>query len=168
MGGILALAVAFGIIFGARKFCDLIGAPLWFAKFLFICVTLVGSYFLAEAAIPYYNKPWGVWIAAPCVASGIILVGFFLLRLMEQEDDWKARSDRSRHFFCSSIRNRSTISSQRWRWLKRTPNSINRGRQSFKSSQWGLGWFANGIIDMIYRSGWQGCRESNHRLFDHG
>ena len=63
MDGILAVAIACGIIFGARKFCDLIGAPLWFAKFLFICASLVVTYFIAEASIPEYNKPWGVWIA---------------------------------------------------------------------------------------------------------
>ena len=40
MGGLLALAMAFGIVFGARKLCVLIGAPLWFAKFIFICASL--------------------------------------------------------------------------------------------------------------------------------
>ena len=62
MGGILALALAFGIIFVARRFCELIQAPLWFAKFLFICASLVGAYFLAEASIPDYNKPLGAWV----------------------------------------------------------------------------------------------------------
>ena len=40
MGGILALALAIGIVFGARKLCKLIGAPRWLAKYLFICASL--------------------------------------------------------------------------------------------------------------------------------
>jgi hypothetical protein len=55
--GMLALAVAIGIIFGARKFSALIGAPLWYAKFLFICASLAATYFLAEAVIPEKSKP---------------------------------------------------------------------------------------------------------------
>jgi hypothetical protein len=97
MGGILALAVAFGLIFGARKFCDLIGAPLWFAKFLFICASLVGTYFLAQAQVPEYNKPWGVWIVTLCAAFGIILVGFVLFKYIEEGDNRKARSSRDNH-----------------------------------------------------------------------
>ena len=98
MGGILALAVAFGIVFGARKFCDLIGAPLWFAKFLFICVSLVATYFLALAAVPDYNKPWGVWVAMLGAAAGIIPVGFIVFKHIE-EDNGKARSSRENHDF---------------------------------------------------------------------
>ena len=60
MGGILALAVAFGIVFGAHKLCDQIRAPRWFAKFLFICAVLNVTYFLAEEVVPESNKPWGV------------------------------------------------------------------------------------------------------------
>ena len=93
------MAAAFGIIFGARKFCDLIGAPLWFAKFLFICAALVGTYFLAQAEVPDYNKPWGVWIVTLCAASGIILVGFILFKHIEEEDNRKARSSRDNHDF---------------------------------------------------------------------
>ena len=44
MGVILSLAMAVGIVFGTRKLCDLIGAPLWFAKFLFIFASLVATY----------------------------------------------------------------------------------------------------------------------------
>ena len=40
MGEFFALALAIGIVFGARKLCDLIRAPLWFAKFLFIFAVL--------------------------------------------------------------------------------------------------------------------------------
>jgi hypothetical protein len=97
MGGILALAVAFGIIFGARKFCDLIGAPLWFAKFLFICASLVGTYFLAQAEVPEYNKPWGVWFVTLCATPGILLIGFILVKHIEEEDKQKARSSRGNH-----------------------------------------------------------------------
>jgi len=100
LGELLVVAVAFGIIFGARKFCDLIGAPIWFAKFLFICVSLVATYFLAEASIPEYNKPWGVWIAMVCASFGIIAVGFILFQQIEKEEnDRKTRLSRDTHDF---------------------------------------------------------------------
>lgn len=103
MGGIFAVAVAFGTIFFARKFCDLIGAPLWFAKFLFICATLVVTYFLAQSEVPDYNKSWGVWIVVVCVASGVILLGFMLFKHIEEEEkeasDRRARLDRDTHGF---------------------------------------------------------------------
>jgi lysylphosphatidylglycerol synthetase-like protein (DUF2156 family) len=85
LDGILAVAIACGIIVGARKFCDLIGAPLWFAKFLFICASLVATYFISEASIPEYNKPWGVWIAMFCASFGIITVSFILFQQIEEE-----------------------------------------------------------------------------------
>jgi lysylphosphatidylglycerol synthetase-like protein (DUF2156 family) len=78
MGGILALALAIGIVFSARKFCDWIGAPLWFAKFLFIFASLVAAYFLAEEVVP--NKPWGIWLAMLGAATGIIPVGFIVFK----------------------------------------------------------------------------------------
>jgi hypothetical protein len=92
MDGILALALAFGIVFGARKFCDLIGAPLWFAKFLFIGASLVATYFLAQAEVPEYNKPWGVWVAMLGAAAGIIPVGFIVFKQIEEGDNRKAQS----------------------------------------------------------------------------
>ena len=85
MGGILALAVAFGIILGARKLCDLIGAPLWFAKFLFIGASLVTTYSLAAEVVP--NKPWGVWVAMLGAATGIIPVGFIVFKHIEEEGE---------------------------------------------------------------------------------
>ena len=94
MGGILALALAFGIIFGARKFCDLIGAPLWFAKFLFICAALVVAYVLADASIPEYNKPWGILVAMFGVSAGIIGVGFILFNHFEKEEEERARREK--------------------------------------------------------------------------
>ena len=94
MGGIFALGLAFGILFGARKFCELIGAPLWFAKFLFICASLVGAYFLAEAEIPEYNKPWGVWVAMLCVSAGIIFCGFILFNDFEKEEEARVRREK--------------------------------------------------------------------------
>jgi hypothetical protein len=84
MGGILALALAIGIVFGARTLCDLIGAPLWFAKFLFICASLATVYFLAEEIVP--NKPWGVWLALLGAATGIIPVGFIVFKHIEDDD----------------------------------------------------------------------------------
>jgi hypothetical protein len=87
MGGILALVLAFGIVFGARKLCDLIGAPLWFAKFLFIGAALTATSFLAEAMVPHSKYPWGVWVAMLGAASGIIPVGFIMFKHLEEEDD---------------------------------------------------------------------------------
>ena len=99
MDGILALAVAFWIVFGARKFCNLIGAPLWFARFLFICASLVATYLLAQAAVPEYNKPWGVLVVMLGAAAGIIPVGFMVFKCIEEEDNRKARSSRDNHNF---------------------------------------------------------------------
>jgi len=87
MGGILALAVAFGIVFGAHKLCDLIRAPRWFAKFLFIFGTLVAIYFLAESVVPDSKKPWGIWVAMLGAASGIIPVGFIMFKHIEEEGE---------------------------------------------------------------------------------
>ncbi len=84
MGGILALALGIGIVFGARKLCDLIGAPRWFAKYLFICASLIAAYFLAEEVVP--NKPWAVWLAMLGVATGIIPVGFIVFKHIEDGD----------------------------------------------------------------------------------
>ncbi len=36
MGVFFALAVAIGLVFGAHKLCDLIRAPRWFVKFLWL------------------------------------------------------------------------------------------------------------------------------------
>jgi hypothetical protein len=88
MGGILALALAIGIVFSARKLCDLIGAPLWFAKYLFICASLIAAYFLAEEVVP--NKPWAVWLAMLGAATGIIPVGFIVFKHIA-DDDGKAQ-----------------------------------------------------------------------------
>jgi hypothetical protein len=89
MGGILALVTAFGIVFGARKLCDLIGAPPWFAKFLFVCAALIATCFLAEAVIPHSKHPWVIWIAILGVASGIIPVGFIMFKHLEEGEDRK-------------------------------------------------------------------------------
>jgi hypothetical protein len=84
MGGILALALAIGIVFGARKVCTLIRAPRWFAKYLFICASLVTTYFLAEEVVP--NKPWVMWLALLGTASGIIPIGFIVFKHIEEDD----------------------------------------------------------------------------------
>ena len=94
MGGFFALALAIGIVFGAHKLCNLIRAPRWFAKFLFICTSLEAAYFLAIEIVP--NKPWGVWLAMLGAATGIIPVGLIVFKHIEDEDDRKAR-DSSRH-----------------------------------------------------------------------
>lgn len=85
MGSILALALAIGIVFGSHKLCILIRAPRWFAKFLFICASLVTTCFLAEEVVP--NKPWSVWLALLGAASGIIPIGFIVFKHIEEEDD---------------------------------------------------------------------------------
>ena len=90
MSGFLALALAIGIVIGARKLCDLIGAPLWFAKFLFISAFLVITYFLAEEIVPESKKPWGIWVALLGAATGIIPVGFIVFKHIE-DNDRKAR-----------------------------------------------------------------------------
>lgn len=87
MGGILALAVAFGVVFGAHKLCDLIRAPRWFAKFLFICAALYAAYFLAEGVLPESKKSWAIWVAMLGTASGIIPVGFIMFKHIEEEGE---------------------------------------------------------------------------------
>jgi hypothetical protein len=95
MGSFFALALAIGIVFGARKLCDRIGAPPWFEKFLFICAFLVITYFLAEEIVPESKKPWGIWVALLGAATGIIPVGFIVFKHIE-DDDKNAR-DSSRY-----------------------------------------------------------------------
>jgi len=85
MGGIIALTLAFGFVFGARKLCDLIGAPRWFAKYLFICASLSAAYVLAEEVVP--SKPWSVWLALLGAATGIIPIGFIMFKHIEEEGD---------------------------------------------------------------------------------
>lgn len=87
MGGILALVLAFGIVLGARKLCNLIGAPRRLAKFLFICAVLVATSFLAEAVVPHSKNPWGVWVAMLGAASGIIPVGLIIFKHIEEEGE---------------------------------------------------------------------------------
>ncbi len=93
MGGFLALALAIGIVFGTRKVCDLIRAPLWFAKFLFISASLITTYFLAEEVVP--NKPWSIWLALLGAATGIIPLGFIVFKHIE--DDGRNARDSSRY-----------------------------------------------------------------------
>ncbi len=89
MGGIVALVTAFAIILGARRICDLIGAPLWFAKVLFVYAALVATYFLADTVVPDSIKSWGIWVAMIGTASGIMPVGFIMFKHIE--DNSKAR-----------------------------------------------------------------------------
>ncbi len=86
MSGFLALVLAIGLVFGARKLCDRIGAPRWFAKLLFICAFLVITCFLAEEIVPESKKPWGVWVALLGAATGIIPVGFIVFKHIEDND----------------------------------------------------------------------------------
>ena len=87
MSGFLALAVAIGLVFGAHKLCDLIRAPRWFAKFLFIGAFLSITYFLAEDIVPESKKPWGIWVALLGAATGIIPVGFIVFKHIDDSND---------------------------------------------------------------------------------
>ncbi len=91
MGGFLGLALAIGIVFGARTLCDLIRAPRWFAKFLFIFASLVTTYFLTDEVVP--NKPWGIWLALLGAATGIIPVGLIVFKHIEN-DNRKAQTEK--------------------------------------------------------------------------
>jgi hypothetical protein len=86
MSGFLALTLAIGLVFGASKLCDLIGAPRWFAKFLFLCAFLDITYFLAEEIVPESKKPLGIWVAMLGAATGIIPVGFIMFKHIEDDD----------------------------------------------------------------------------------
>jgi hypothetical protein len=87
MSGVLALAVAIGLVFGAHKLSDRIGAPRWFAKFLFIGAFLSLTYFLAEDIVPESKKPSGIWVALLDVATGIIPVGFIVFKHIDDAND---------------------------------------------------------------------------------
>jgi len=87
MSGFLALAVAIGLVFGAHKLCDLIRAPRWFAKFLFIGAFLSITYFLAKDIVPESKKPWGIWVALLGAATGIIPVGFIVFKHIDDAND---------------------------------------------------------------------------------
>ena len=96
MSGVLALAVAIGLVFGAHKLCDLIRAPRWFAKFLFIGAFLIITYFLAEDIVPESKKPWGIWVALLGAATGIIPVGFIVFKHIDDANDRNSH-DSTRH-----------------------------------------------------------------------
>lgn len=97
MSGVLALAVAIGIVFGAHKLCDVIKAPPWFAKLLFIYAFIVITYFLAEEIVPDSKKPWGIWVAMLGAATGIIPVGFIVFKHFGDNGDTKMRDPSRPH-----------------------------------------------------------------------
>ncbi|THI86491.1 MAG: hypothetical protein CAF41_008355 [Nitrospira sp. CG24A] len=97
MSGFLALAVAIGLVFGAHKLCDLIRAPRWFAKFLFIGAFLSVTYFLAEDIVPESKKPWGIWVALLGAATGIIPVGFIVFKHIDDANDRTAHDSPQHH-----------------------------------------------------------------------
>ncbi len=96
MSGVLALAVAIGLVFGSHKLCDLIRAPRWFAKFLFIDAFLSITYFLAKDIVPESKKPWGIWVALLGAATGIIPVGFIVFKHIDDANDRNSH-DSTRH-----------------------------------------------------------------------
>jgi hypothetical protein len=97
MSGFLALAVAIGVVFGAHKLCDLIRAPRWFAKLLFIGAFLSITYFLAEDIVPDSKKPWGIWVALIGAATGIIPVGFIVFKHIDDAKDRTSHDSTRQH-----------------------------------------------------------------------
>ena len=95
MSGFLALAVAIGLVFGAHKLCDLIRAPRWFEKFLFIGAFLSITYFLAEDIVPESKKSWGIWVALLGAATGVIPIGFIVFKHIDDAND-RASHDSTR------------------------------------------------------------------------
>ena len=96
MSGVLALAVAIGLVFGTHKLCDLIRAPRWFGKFLFIGAFLIITYFLAHDIVPESKKPWGIWVALLGAATGIIPVGLIVFKHIDDANDRNSH-DSTRH-----------------------------------------------------------------------
>ena len=97
MSGFLALAVAIGLVFGAHMLCELIRAPRWFAKFLFIGALLIITYFLAEDIVPESKKPWGIWVALIGAATGIIPVGFIVFKHIDDAKDRTSHDSTRQH-----------------------------------------------------------------------
>ena len=97
MSGVLALAVAIGLVFGTHKLCDLIRAPRWFAKFLFIGAFLSITYFLAQDIVPESKKPWGIWVALLGAATGIIPVGLIVFKHIDDANDRNSHNSTRHH-----------------------------------------------------------------------
>jgi hypothetical protein len=97
MSGFLALAVAIGLVFGAHKLCDLIRAPRWFAKFLFIGAFLSITYFLAEDIVPESKKSWGIWVALLGAATGVIPIGFIVFKHIDDANDRASHDSARQH-----------------------------------------------------------------------
>ena len=97
MSGVLALAVAIGLVFGSHKLCDLIRAPRWFAKFLFIGAFLIITYFLAQDIVPESKKPWGIWVALLGAATGIIPVGLIVFKHIDDANDRNSHNSTRHH-----------------------------------------------------------------------
>jgi hypothetical protein len=97
MSGFLALAVAIGLVFGAHKLCDLIRAPRWFEKFLFIGAFLSITYFLAEDIVPESKKSWGIWVALLGAATGVIPIGFIVFKHIDDANDRASHDSTRQH-----------------------------------------------------------------------
>ena len=97
MSGFLALAVAIGLVFGAHKLCDLIRAPRWFEKFLFIGAFLSITYFLAEDIVPESKKSWGIWVALLGAATGVIPIGFIVFKHIDDANDRASHDSARQH-----------------------------------------------------------------------
>ena len=97
MGVFFALALAIGIVFGAHKLCDLIRAPRWFEKFLFIGAFLSITYFLAEDIVPESKKSWGIWVALLGAATGVIPIGFIVFKHIDDANDRASHDSTRQH-----------------------------------------------------------------------
>lgn len=47
---------------GSIWLAKVIGAPVYFAKFLCILFAFICAYFLAETVVPESNRPWGTYL----------------------------------------------------------------------------------------------------------
>lgn len=85
MGGVLVGIVAIVGGLAAKKICDLLGAPVWFAKVLFIIATIYGMYHLVIYSMPDADA-WSIGFTTLAVSSGILVIGLVYLGEQEEKD----------------------------------------------------------------------------------
>lgn len=69
---IIILVIA---VVACRKFCEIIGAPYWFAKFLFICFSFAISYLLADVGLHAKPDSFEFWFVLIVIGSTIGAIG---------------------------------------------------------------------------------------------
>lgn len=75
LGGLAIAAFAFGV----GWICVRTRCPLWLARAFLIIVPVIVGYVAADATVPEYNRPWGVWAITLGLPIGPLLVGWPLL-----------------------------------------------------------------------------------------